>query len=70
VIPRILARSGTQTAIRLKRFHSYGLGESHVDQLLTGVEELVPYALERLRTGIGVDASHRRVRATRRRPRT
>ena len=42
VIPRILARSGAQTAIRLKRFHSYGLGESHVDQLLTGVEELVP----------------------------
>jgi nicotinamide-nucleotide amidase len=43
VIPRILARSGTQTAIiRLKRFHSYGLGESHVDQLLSGVEELVP----------------------------
>jgi nicotinamide-nucleotide amidase len=26
----------------LKRFHSYGLGESHVDQLLAGVEELVP----------------------------
>src|SRR6187455_2691739 len=42
VIPRILARSGTQTAIRLKRFHAYGLGESHVDQLLTGVEDLVP----------------------------
>jgi nicotinamide-nucleotide amidase len=42
VIPRILARSGTQTAIRLKRFHSYGLGESHVDQMLSGVEELVP----------------------------
>jgi nicotinamide-nucleotide amidase len=41
VIPRLLARSGTQTAIRLKRFHSYGLGESHVDQLLQGVEELV-----------------------------
>ena len=42
IIPRLLARSGTQTAIRLKRFHSYGLGESHVDQMLTGVEELVP----------------------------
>src|SRR5205823_5056146 len=42
VIPRILARAGAQTAIRLKRFHSYGLGESHVDQLLHGVEELVP----------------------------
>jgi nicotinamide-nucleotide amidase len=42
IIPRLLARSGTPTAIHLKRFHSYGLGESHVDQLLTGVEELVP----------------------------
>jgi nicotinamide-nucleotide amidase len=42
VIPRLLARSGQQTAIFLKRFHSYGLGESHVDSLLTGVEELVP----------------------------
>jgi nicotinamide-nucleotide amidase len=31
-----------QAAIHLKRFHSYGLGESHVDNLLTGVEELVP----------------------------
>ncbi|MBV9014110.1 MAG: CinA family nicotinamide mononucleotide deamidase-related protein [Alphaproteobacteria bacterium] len=42
IIPRLLARSGTQTAIRLKRFHSYGLGESHVDALLQGVDELVP----------------------------
>src|SRR5688572_15475001 len=42
VIPRLLARSGLQTAIHLKRFHSYGLGESHVDALLTGVQDLVP----------------------------
>jgi nicotinamide-nucleotide amidase len=42
VIPRLLARSGQHTAIFLKRFHSYGLGESHVDSLLTGVEELLP----------------------------
>src|SRR5262249_22035180 len=42
VIPRLLAKSGLQTSIHLKRFHSYGLGESHVDSLLTGVEELVP----------------------------
>ncbi len=42
VIPRLLARSGLQTTIHLKRFHSYGLGESHVDSLLAGVEELVP----------------------------
>jgi nicotinamide-nucleotide amidase len=42
IIPRLLARSGQQTAIFLKRFHSYGLGESHVDALLTGVDALVP----------------------------
>ena len=42
VIPRLLAKSGMQTAIFLKRFHSYGIGESHADTLLAGVEELVP----------------------------
>ena len=42
IVPRLLARSGTQAAIHLKRFHSYGLGESHVDALLSGVEDLVP----------------------------
>jgi nicotinamide-nucleotide amidase len=42
VVPRLLARGGAQTAIFLKRFHSYGLGESHVDALLAGVDELVP----------------------------
>jgi nicotinamide-nucleotide amidase len=40
IVPRLLARSGLQTAIFLKRFHSYGLGESHVDALLQGVETL------------------------------
>ena len=42
IIPRLLARSGLHTTISLKRFHSYGLGESHVDSLLTGVDEIVP----------------------------
>src|SRR5688572_29608300 len=42
IIPRLLAKSGLQAAIFLKRFHSYGLGESHVDALLTGLEDLVP----------------------------
>jgi nicotinamide-nucleotide amidase len=42
IVPRLLARSGLQTAIVLKRFHSYGLGESHVDQLLTGIEDMAP----------------------------
>ena len=42
IIPRLLARSGMQRVIHLKRFHSYGLGESHVDSLLAGIEQLVP----------------------------
>jgi nicotinamide-nucleotide amidase len=42
ILPRLLAMSGTQTVIRLKRFHSYGIGESHADALLQGVEALVP----------------------------
>src|SRR6202051_3940597 len=42
VIPRLLARSGAPASIYLKRFHSYGIGESHADQLLTGVEALDP----------------------------
>jgi nicotinamide-nucleotide amidase len=42
IVPRLLARSGAPGMIRLKRFHSYGLGESHVDALLAGVEALVP----------------------------
>ncbi len=42
IVPRLLARGGTPGVIRLKRFHSYGLGELHVDQLLSGVEDLVP----------------------------
>jgi nicotinamide-nucleotide amidase len=42
VLPRLLARSGQQTTIYLKRFHSYGLGESHVDDILKGVEDFAP----------------------------
>ena len=42
VVPRLLAKSGEQTAIHLKRFHSYGIGESHADSLLAGIESLAP----------------------------
>src|SRR5499426_2887478 len=42
IVPRLLGRAGLPGAIFLKRFHSYGLGESHVDSLLEGVEALVP----------------------------
>ncbi len=42
IIPRLLARSGRQTAIFLKRFHSYGIGESRADTLLDGLESMVP----------------------------
>ena len=42
ILPRLLQRSGSQTVIHLKRFHSFGLGESHVDVLLAGVAALAP----------------------------
>ncbi len=42
IIPRLLAKSGMQTAVYLKRFHSYGIGESHADTLLADVEALAP----------------------------
>ena len=42
IVPRLLERSGNPAAIFLKRFHSYGLGESHVDAMLQGVTDLAP----------------------------
>jgi nicotinamide-nucleotide amidase len=42
IIPRLLAMSGIQTVIHLKRFHSYGIGESRADTMLAGLEDLVP----------------------------
>lgn len=42
IIPRLLARGGAPSVIRLKRYHGYGLGESHVDALLAGLEALDP----------------------------
>ena len=40
IIPRLLTRSGAPGVIRLKRFHSYGIGESHADTLLDGIEAM------------------------------
>ena len=34
VLPRILAMSGLQGVTRLKRFHTFGIGESRADQML------------------------------------
>jgi nicotinamide-nucleotide amidase len=42
IIPRLLARTGRPAASCLKRFHSYGIGESRADSMLAGVETLVP----------------------------
>ena len=41
-IPRLLEMAGAPGMITLKRFHCYGLGESHIDQILEGVEDLAP----------------------------
>ena len=37
VIPRRLTMSGTKVVTTLKRFHTFGIGESRADQLLEGV---------------------------------
>jgi len=42
IIPRLLARSGRPGTSLLKRFHSFGIGESRADALLAGLEGLVP----------------------------
>ena len=42
IIPRLLAKSGKPAAILLKRFHSYGIGESRADTMLAGIEALAP----------------------------
>jgi nicotinamide-nucleotide amidase len=48
IVPRLLAKSGIETAVHLKRFHSYGIGESHADSLLAGVTALAPDASVKL----------------------
>ena len=42
VIPRLLKMSGLKVVTRLKRFHSFGIGESRADQMLDGIEKLAP----------------------------
>jgi nicotinamide-nucleotide amidase len=40
VLPRLLASAGLQGVTRLKRFHSFGIGESRADEMLAGIEAL------------------------------
>ncbi len=40
ILPRILQLSGLTVVTRLKRFHSFGIGESRADQLLKDIEAL------------------------------
>lgn len=40
LIPSLLAQGGVQGVTRLKRFHSFGIGESRADQMLAGIEAL------------------------------
>jgi nicotinamide-nucleotide amidase len=42
IVPRLLKQNGRQSVVLLKRFHSYGIGESHADELLSGLESLAP----------------------------
>lgn len=38
VIPRLLALGGIRGVTKLKRFHTFGIGESRADEMLSGIE--------------------------------
>ena len=42
LIPRLRAMSGIDAVMHLKRFHSFGIGESRADHLLDGIEAMDP----------------------------
>ncbi len=42
VLPRLLDNVGLQGVTRLKRFHSFGIGESRADEMLAGIKALAP----------------------------
>ena len=42
LLPRLLKASGLQGVTLMKRFHSFGIGESRADELLRDVETLAP----------------------------
>ena len=42
IVPRLLKASGLQGVTRMKRFHSFGIGESRADELIRDVEALAP----------------------------
>src|SRR5262249_48406029 len=42
ILPRPLHMTGERSAEELKRFYTYGIGESHADSILAGVEKLAP----------------------------
>lgn len=48
LIPRLRELFGVRKVNYLKRFHSFGLGESRVDNLLSGVEDLAPPGVVKL----------------------
>ncbi len=40
ILPRLLKLSGTASVTRLKRFHTFGIGESRADEMLAGIPGL------------------------------
>jgi len=42
VIPQLKSLSGVETVSRVKRFHSFGIGESRADEMLQGIPGVAP----------------------------
>ncbi|NKB78166.1 MAG: CinA family nicotinamide mononucleotide deamidase-related protein [Gammaproteobacteria bacterium] len=48
ILSRLIRMRGTNVVTRLKRFHTFGIGESRADMLLDGIEAIVPNGLVKL----------------------
>ncbi len=48
ILPRLIAMRGSNVVTKLKRFHTFGVGESRADMLLDGIEDIVPGGLVKL----------------------
>lgn len=46
LIPKLLMLGGVNTVTRLKRFHTFGIGESRADEMLSGIEEMLPKSIK------------------------
>jgi nicotinamide-nucleotide amidase len=58
IIPRLLKLSGVASVTRLKRFHTFGIGESRADEMLAGIPGLAGDGQKRGEIKLGFQAHY------------